>query len=86
MYTVRLMIVFFLILAALMVYDPAAREEGMEAWVEVRPKVVAFMDGMYAIVRDLIAGDGDDRIDDTPDVPDGDFDRIVTMKQVFAAS
>lgn len=87
MYTARLMIVFLLIVAALMAYNPAAREEGREAWVEIRPTVVALMDGMYAVVRDLIAGDGhDDRIDDSPDLPEIDFDRIVTMDQIFAAS
>ena len=85
MYTARLMIVFLLIVAAFMAYDPAALEERREAWVEIRPTVVAFMDGMYAVVRDLIAGDGDDRIDDSPDVPEVDFDRIVTMDQAYPA-
>jgi hypothetical protein len=87
MYTARLMIIVLLIVVALIAYDPAAREEGREAWVEVRPKVVAFMDGMYAVVRELIAGDSEsDQIDDRPTFPEADFDWIVTMDRVFAFS
>lgn len=86
MYTARLMIVVLLIVAAFLAHDPAALEERREAWVEIRPTVVALMDGMYAVVRDLIAGDGKDRIDDSPDVPEVDFDWIITMDQACAAS
>lgn len=87
MYTARLMIIFLLIVAALIAYDPEARQGGIEAWVEVRPTVVAFMDGMYAAVRELIAGDGrEDWIDDNPVPPEIDFDRIVTMDQAFVLS
>lgn len=87
MYIARLMIVFLLIIVALMAYDPVTREEGKEAWMEFRPVVVAFMDGMYAAVRDLIAGDeSQDRIDDNPVPPEIDFDRIVTMEKALAFS
>ena len=80
MYTVRLFIVFLLIVTLLFAFHPVTREQVSQAWETARPAVVAVMDGVYAIVRTLIAGDGrDDRIDDKPVSPDVDFDRVITM-------
>ena len=84
MYTARLIIVFVLILTAVVAYNPLTQEQAKEGWAHVRPAVVAFMDGMYAVVRTLIAGDGnDDWIDDHPISPGGDFDRIVTLSSAL---
>ena len=81
MYTVRLFIIFLLIVTLLFAFHPVTREQVSQGWETARPAVVAVMDGVYAIVRTLIAGDGrDDRIDDKPVSPDVDFDRVITMK------
>jgi hypothetical protein len=84
MYTARLMIVFLVIVALIFANDPITREQMSEGWEQARPGVVAFMDGMYAMVRTLINGDGQgDWIDDYPVHPDVDFDRIVTMDKAL---
>ena len=81
----RLIIVFLLIIAVLVAYSPQARESMSQAWDYVRPAVVALMDGLYAAVRTLIAGDGrDDQMDNEPVAPGVNFDRIVTMASRFA--
>lgn len=80
MYTVRLIVVFLIIVTLIFASNPITREQIWQTWENARPVVVALMDGVYAIVRTLIAGDGiDDRIDDHPVSPDVDFDRVVTM-------
>jgi hypothetical protein len=70
-----------LILAIVVAYQPATREQMSGTWEHVRPAAVAFMDGLYNVVRTLISGDGrDDQIDNDAVSPAGDFDRIVTLK------
>jgi hypothetical protein len=70
-----------LILAIVVAYQPATREQMKDTWEHVRPTAVAVMDGLYSVVRTLISGDGrDDQIDNDPVSPAGDFDRIVTLK------
>lgn len=84
MYTVRLLIVFLILVTLLFAFHPVTREQARLGWENGRPVVVALMDGMYAIVRTLIAGDGHhDRIDDNPVAPDVDFDRVVTMNSAL---
>jgi len=80
MYTVRLIAVFLIILAIVVAYNPVGREQMSEVWQTIRPTVVEFMDGLYATVRNLIAGNGhENHIDDTPSSPGVNFERIVTM-------
>lgn len=80
MYIARLLIVSLIILALAFAYTPGTRAQVEHGWESARPTLVAFMDGMYAVVRTLINGDGhDDWIDDSPASPGGDFDRIITM-------
>ena len=82
MYTVRLLIVFLIIVTLLFAFHPVTREQARQGWENARPIVVALMDGVYALVRAFIAGDGqNDRIDDNPVSPDVDFDRVVTMNR-----
>jgi hypothetical protein len=80
MHTIRLFIVFLVLVAMVVAFSPANREQAHVAWENARPVVVSLMDGMYAAVRTLIAGnDRHNRMDDNPGSPGGDFDRIVTM-------
>jgi hypothetical protein len=80
MYTVRLIVVFLIIVTLVFASSPITREWVQQNWENARPFVIAVMDGVYAIVRTLVVGDGiDDRIDDKPVSPDADFDRVVTM-------
>lgn len=87
MHIARLMIVFLIIVAFLFANTPETREQMMQTWEHARPNVVAFMDGMYAVIRTLINGDGHhNRVDDSPVHPEMDFDRIVTMEKSLASS
>jgi hypothetical protein len=81
MYAARLVVVFFLIVAVLLAYNPGARENVAEIWENIRPSVVEFMDSFYAAVRDVINGNGsEDQIDEAPvPGPGVNFQRIVTM-------
>ena len=80
MYTMRLIVVFLIIVTLVFASSPITRERVQQTWENARPVVIAVMDGVYAIVRTLVVGDGiDDRIDDKPVSPDADFDRVVTM-------
>ena len=84
MHPARLLIVFVLIVAAIVAYQPQAQQRAGETWDSIKPVVVSVMDGLYATVRILIAGDGqNDPIDNNPVPPGGDFDRIVTMSSMF---
>jgi hypothetical protein len=86
MYTMRLLVVFLVIVAMVVAFNPANREQVHVAWEHARPVVVSLMDGMYAVVRTLIVGeDHHDHIDDHPGSPGGDFDRIVTLSPVLPA-
>jgi hypothetical protein len=78
MLVARLTIVLILMLVILVAYSPSASEELSQAWMDVRPAVLGFMDSVYAAIRSFVAGsDADDGIDDNP--PGVDFDMIVTM-------
>lgn len=84
MYMARLLIVFFLIVAAVLAYQPQTQQRAGETWENIKPVVVTVMDGLYATVRMLIAGDGqNDPVDNAPVAPGGDFDRIVTMNSAL---
>ena len=77
MHISRLLIVLFLLLAIVLTYSPQVREEVNQAWEGVRPGVILLMDGLYATIRNFVAGtDSHDRIDD--DAPGVDFDTIIT--------
>lgn len=79
MYVARRIGIFFLIVALLVAYVPQARSGMSEAWQAARPGVVAFMDGVYAVVRSLVAGsDATDGIHNDP--PEVDYDLIITMR------
>jgi hypothetical protein len=87
MYAARVIIVLLLILAVLVAFNPQARERVKETWENIRPVVLAFMDNLYAAVRNLIAGnDSDNRFPTpTPTSPGGvNFQRIVTMDNGLA--
>ena len=83
MYAARVIIVLLLILAVLVAFNPQAREKVKETWDNIRPVVLAFMDNLYAAIRNLIAGnDSDHRFETpTPTSPGGvNFQWVVTMK------
>jgi hypothetical protein len=71
-----ILIVFLLIITV----RPFAREEASQTWQHVRPAVLVFMDGVYAIIRDFVAGNEmEDGIDDS--APGVDFDHVITMER-----
>jgi hypothetical protein len=78
MYAARLLTVLFLILVIGVAYHPQAREAARQSWENARPAVVEVMDGLYAALRNLVAGtESHDGIDDS--APGENFDRIITM-------
>jgi len=78
MHVARLIIVLFLILAIVVSYSPQMRREASQVWEDVRPAVIEVMDGVYATIRNLVAGsDSNDGIDDN--APGVDFELITTM-------
>jgi hypothetical protein len=82
MYFARFLAVLFLILAVVFIYTPAVRVEVNQVWQEARPGVIALMDGMYATIRNFVAGtDSHDGIND--DAPGVDFDIIITERGVL---
>ena len=86
MSAIRAVIVFLLILAVVVAYNPRARVEAVEIWETIRPAVVEFMDKLYAAVRNLVNGnDSEDEMDETPvPGPGVNFDRVVTMNSGFS--
>jgi len=78
MYVFRWITVSLLILVILVSYSPQVHREAGESWRELRPGVLEFMDNIYATVRDFVAGDGA-RNGVQDNIPDIDFDRIITM-------
>ena len=79
MYLARLTIVFFLILGIVLTTSPLVRGEVDQTWEEARPGVLHLMDGVYAAIRNFIAGTGThDGIDD--DAPGVDFNIIITKE------
>jgi hypothetical protein len=85
MYVARWIILSFSILAIMFTYSPPLREEVTQFWVQVRPDVIHLMDGLYAAIRNFVAGDSSqDGIED--DLPGVDYDLIITMDlRLFAA-
>lgn len=80
MYMMRWIALFLVILTVLVAYNPVAHEQVSGIWQIARPVVVEVMDGVYAAVRGVIAGnENDNHIDDTPVYPGVNFERIVTM-------
>jgi hypothetical protein len=86
MYAARLIAVLLLILLVLIAYNPQARETVVETWENIRPVVVAFMDSFYTAIRNLITGNSDNPIDETPtpETPGVNFERIVTFHYNFS--
>jgi hypothetical protein len=84
MFAARLITIILLIMAILIAYNPQLRELVMDTWEATGPIIVQLMDGVYAIIRNVIVGDGlNDQMDHPPADPGGDFDRIVTMSDTF---
>jgi hypothetical protein len=78
----RIITTLFLILAIVLMYSPPVRGEVNHAWQNARPGVIALMDGLYASIRNLVAGTGSqDGIND--DAPGVDFDTIITKRGVW---
>jgi hypothetical protein len=75
----RSILILLLILVIVVSLDPRVHEKITNTWEEVRPAVVASMDGMYAVIRSFIAGDeADNRTNDSPLLPGVRFDEIIT--------
>ena len=73
----RLIIVLFLILMVVLTTSPLVRGEVDQAWEDARPGIIQLMDGVYAAIRNFVAGAGShDGIND--DAPGVDFDIIIT--------
>jgi hypothetical protein len=84
MYAARLITVILLVMAILIAYSPQFREQATETWETIKPAVVGLMDGLYATIRNFIVGDGaHDRMEETPNNPGVNFDRIVTMSNIL---
>jgi hypothetical protein len=80
MHIARSIIILFLILAIVFTYGPLARGEVSQAWKDARPGVILLMDGLYATIRNFVAGtDSHDGIND--DAPSVDFDIIITEER-----
>ena len=75
MHVARTFVLIFLILAIVLTFSPAVRDELGKTWESTRPGVVELMDGVYALLRGFVAGT-DSHIDD--DAPGVDFDIITT--------
>jgi len=78
MHVVRWIIVSFLILAIMIASSTQTWTATSQAWEQTRPEVIEVMDGLYAILRDFVAGsDPHEGIDG--DAPGVDYDIIITM-------
>ena len=81
MHVVRWIIVSFLIVAIMIASSPQAWTATSQAWDHARPDVIEVMDGLYAIIRNVVAGsDPHEGIDG--DAPGVDYDIIITMDRV----
>ena len=75
----RSILILLLILVILVSLNPQVHEKITRAWEDVKPAVVASMDGMYALIRNFIAGDeSNNRTHDSPLMPGARFDVIIT--------
>lgn len=73
-------ILSILMLVLMVTYNPSARAGISQSWKDVQPVVLVFMDGVYAMIRDFVAGSGaEDGIDDN--APGVDFDHVITMER-----
>jgi hypothetical protein len=73
----RSIIVLFLILMLVFTTSPLVRGEVDQVWEDARPGIIQLMDGVYAAIRNFVAGTGSqDGIND--DAPGVDFDIIIT--------
>jgi hypothetical protein len=78
MHVARSIVVLFLIMAMVFVYNPQVREEISQTWDAVQPGVLQFMDGLYAAIRNFVAGtDLHEGIEDN--APGVEFDLIITL-------
>jgi hypothetical protein len=86
MHVIRALIVLLLVLAVVVAYNPRVRAEVASTWETIRPAVVEFMDGFYATVRNLIAGNNTDNQNNKTPAPDPgvNFERIVTLSSSIA--
>ena len=79
MFAARLITVILLLMAILIAYNPQFHELLVHTWETLKPVVIHFMDGFYATIRTLIAGDGwNNQMEHPPIEPGVNFDRIVT--------
>ena len=84
MHVARWVFVPILILMIVFISSPLAREEVGQAWEQVRPAMLQFMDGLYVAIRNFVAGgDMHEGIEEHP--PGVDYDRIITM-ELFSSS
>jgi len=75
----RSILILLLILVILVSLHPQVQAKITKGWDEIRPAVVASMDGVYAIIRSFVAGDdAENRQNDSPFMPGIRFDMIVT--------
>lgn len=76
----RLMIVLFLILVIVLSYSTEGQREMSYAWETIRPDVIQLMDGVYATIRDFVAGtESNGGVDN--DAPGVNFDEVITFAQ-----
>ena len=76
----RLLVVLFLIVVVVFSYSLKGQTEMGRVWETVRPDVIQVMDGLYATIRNFVAGtESNGGIDD--DAPGANFDEIITMGQ-----
>lgn len=89
MHVMRAAVVLFLILAVLIAYNPRARETVMNTWENIRPALVALMDNVYAVIRDIITSNGSNNGTHETPVPAGpgvNFQHIITLRSGFHSS
>jgi hypothetical protein len=78
MHVARWIFVPILIFMIVFISSPLAREEVGRAWEQARPDVLQFMDGLYVVIRNFVAGgDMHDGIEDRP--PGVNYDFIITL-------
>lgn len=76
----RLLVVLFLIVVIVVSYSVGGQTEMGRVWEAVRPDVIQVMDGLYATIRNFIAGtESNGGVDDH--APGVNFDEIITMGQ-----
>lgn len=82
MFPARSFVLLFLVLAIVFTSSPSVQGEIGQAWESARPGVIQLMDGIYALIRNFVAGpDPLDGIDDK--APGVNFDIIITRVRGF---